>query len=149
EPHGIIRYCHFGTGNYNEATARIYSDISLLTCNEELGSDATSFFNAITGYSQPQMFRKISAAPIGLRDRVLELINSERDAKAKGSKAQITAKLNSLVDPEIIQALYDASNAGVKIRLNIRGICCLRPGVPGLSENITVISIVDRFLEHA
>ena len=99
EPHGITRYCHFGTGNYNEATARLYGDISLLTCNEELGADATAFFNAITGYSQPQSFRKIDCAPIGLRDRLLEMINNERQRKEQGQKAQITAKLNSLVDP--------------------------------------------------
>ncbi|MFO0817312.1 MAG: polyphosphate kinase 1 [Pirellulales bacterium] len=149
EPQGIQRYVHFGTGNYNEITARIYSDISYLTSNEELGADASSFFNAITGYSQLQSFRKIAAAPLGLRDRLLELINAETERRRQGQKAQIVAKLNSLVDPEIIQALYAASQAGVKVRLNIRGICCLRPGVSGLSENITVVSIVDRFLEHA
>ena len=149
EPQGIQRYVHFGTGNYNEITARMYSDVSFMTCNEELGADASSFFNAITGYSQPQRFRKIAAAPLGLRDRLLELIDAETERKQQGQKAQISAKLNSLVDPEIIQALYAASQAGVKMRLNVRGICCLRPGVAGLSENITVVSIVDRFLEHA
>lgn len=149
EPHGIQRYIHFGTGNYNEITARIYSDISYMTCNEELGADATSFFNAITGYSQPLGFRKLEAAPLGLRGRLLELIQAETQRKQQGQKAQITAKLNSLVDPQIIEALYEASQAGVKVRLNIRGICCLRPGVPGVSENISVVSIVDRFLEHA
>ncbi|MFO0869799.1 MAG: polyphosphate kinase 1 [Pirellulales bacterium] len=149
EPQGIQRYVHFGTGNYNEITARLYSDVSYLTANEELGADASSFFNAITGYTQLQSFRKIAAAPLGLRDRLLELINAETERRRQGQKAHITAKLNSLVDPEIIQALYGASQAGVKVRLNIRGICCLRPGVPGLSENITVVSIVDRFLEHA
>lgn len=149
EPQGIQRYVHFGTGNYNEITARIYSDVSLLTCNEELGADASSFFNAITGYSQLHNFRKIAAAPLGLRDRLLELINAETERRQQGQKAQIVAKFNSLVDPEVINALYAASQAGVKVRLNIRGICCLRPGVPGLSENITVVSIVDRFLEHA
>lgn len=149
EPQGIQRYCHFGTGNYNELTAKIYSDVSLLTCNEELGADAVSFFNAITGYSQPQRFRKIEAAPIGLRARVLELIEGETKRKKEGQKASITAKVNSLVDPEIIQALYAASQAGVKVRLNVRGVCCLRPGVQGLSENITVNSVIDRFLEHA
>lgn len=149
EPQGIQRYVHFGTGNYNEITARLYSDVSFLTCNEELGADASSFFNAITGYTQLQSFRKIAAAPLGLRDRLLELINAETERKQQGQKAHISAKLNSLVDPEIIQALYAASQAGVKVRLNIRGICCLRPGVVGLSENISVVSIVDRFLEHA
>ena len=149
EPHGIQRYCHFGTGNYNEATSRLYSDASLLTADEDLCADAVSFFNAITGYSQPQGFRKIDAAPIGLRERLLELIEGETERSRQGQRARITAKFNSLVDPEMIEALYAASAAGVKVRLNIRGICCLRPGVKGLSENIRVVSIVDRFLEHA
>lgn len=149
EPQGIQRYVHFGTGNYNEITARIYSDVSYMTCNEELGADASSFFNAITGYSQPQGFSKLEAAPLGLRGRLMELIQAETERKQQGQKAQITAKLNSLVDPQMIEALYAASQAGVKIRLNVRGICCLRPGVPELSENITVVSIVDRFLEHS
>lgn len=149
EPHGIQRYVHFGTGNYNEATARIYSDISLMTCNEELGADATSFFNAITGYSQPRRYRKIEAAPLGLRDKLVEMIETETKRKQQGQKAHIVIKLNSLVDPQIIEALYTASQAGVTVKLNIRGICCLRPGVKGLSENIEAISIIDRFLEHA
>lgn len=149
EPHGIARYVHFGTGNYNEITARLYNDVSLLTSNDELGADATSFFNAITGYSQPQKFRKLEMAPLGLRTRLLEMIEAETQRKRQGQKAAIMAKLNSLVDPAIIDALYEASKAGVKIKLNIRGICCLRPGVKGLSENISVVSIVDRFLEHS
>ncbi|MFO0924833.1 MAG: polyphosphate kinase 1 [Pirellulales bacterium] len=149
EPNGIQRYVHFATGNYNEATARAYSDISYFTCNEELGADASAFFNAITGYSQPQTFRMIEAAPLGLRKKLLSMIDNETQRKRQGQRAYIAAKLNSLVDPEIIEALYRASHAGVTIRLNIRGTCCLRPGVPGLSENITVVSIIDRFLEHA
>jgi len=149
EPQGIQRYLHLGTGNYNEQTARLYSDVSFMTANEELAADATNFFNAISGYSQPQRFRKIEAAPIGLRERLVEMIESETHRKQQGQKAQIAAKLNSLVDPQIIDALYAASQAGVKVRLNVRGICCLRPGVPGLSENISVVSIVDRYLEHA
>lgn len=149
EPHGIQRYLHFGTGNYNEITARVYSDASLLTSNEELGADAVSFFNAITGYSQPPRYRKLEAAPIGLRVKLLEMIEMETKRKEQGEDAQIIAKLNSLVDPEIIEALYQASQAGVKIRLNIRGICCLKPGVKGISDSIEVVSIVDRFLEHA
>lgn len=149
EPQGIQRYVHFGTGNYNESTARIYSDISLFTCDEQLGADATTFFNAVCGRSLPQEFHRIAAAPLGLRNRLTELIQSEAQRKQPGQKPKITAKLNSLVDPELIQALYQASQAGVKIRLNVRGICCLRPGVAGLSENITVISVVDRLLEHA
>jgi polyphosphate kinase len=149
EPHGIVRYVHFGTGNYNEITARIYSDVSLLTANEELGADAVAFFNAITGFSQPQRYRKIEAAPTGMRAKILELIDGETQRKAQGQAALIDVKVNSLVDPEIIGSLYAASQAGVPVRLSVRGICCLRPGVPGLSENITVTSIVDRYLEHA
>jgi polyphosphate kinase len=149
EPHGIQRYVHFGTGNYNEITARLYTDVSFMTCNEELGADASSFFNAITGYSQPQSFRKIEAAPLGMRESLLEMIQIETQRKREGQQARIIAKLNSLVDPQIIDALYEASQAGVKIKLNVRGICCLRPGVPKLSKNITVTSIVDRLLEHS
>lgn len=149
EPHGIQRYVHFGTGNYNEATARLYSDVSLLTSNEELGSDAVSFFNAITGYSQPPHYRKLEAAPTGLRGKLLEMIEVETLRKEQGENGEIIAKLNSLVDPELIAALYKASQAGVKIRLNIRGICCLKPGVKGISDNIEVVGVVDRFLEHA
>jgi len=149
EPRGIVRYAHFGTGNYNESTARLYSDASLMTCDPDLGADATSFFNSVTGYSQPQRFRKIEAAPIGLREKVIEMIETETERKRQGQKARILAKLNSLVDPDLIEALYAASEAGVEIKLNVRGICCLRPGVEGLSENISVVSIVDRFLEHS
>jgi len=149
EPHGVVRYVHFGTGNYNEITARIYSDVSFLTSNEELGADAVAFFNAITGYSQPQRYRKIEAAPTGLRQRLIELIEAETHRRQQGQKAFIDAKINSLVDTEIINALYAASQAGVPIRLNVRGICCLRPGVPSLSEKISVVSIVDRYLEHS
>jgi polyphosphate kinase len=149
EPQGVQRYVHFGTGNYNENTSRLYTDVSFMTSNEELGADGTNFFNAITGYSQPQQFRKIEAAPIGLREKLLEMIDIETQRRLQGQDAEIVAKINSLVDPTIIEALYTASQAGVRIRLNVRGICCLRPGVPGLSENIQVVSIVDRFLEHA
>lgn len=149
EPQGIQRYVHFGTGNYNDATARLYSDISFMTSDEGLGADATAFFNAVTGFSQPQKFHKITAAPIGLREKILELIDGETQRKKQGQDARIVAKVNSLVDPEIIEALYEASQAGVPIFLNVRGICCLKPGVPGLSETISVVSIVDRFLEHA
>lgn len=149
EPQGIVRYMHFGTGNYNEATAKLYSDISLLTCDEVLGRDATSFFNAITGASQPRGMEELAAAPTTMRRRVLDLIEGETQRSLQGGRGQITAKLNALVDTEVIDALYRASRAGVKIRLNVRGQCCLRPGVKGLSETIEVISIVDRFLEHA
>ncbi|MDA9934173.1 polyphosphate kinase 1 [Rubripirellula sp.] len=149
EPQGIVRYMHFGTGNYNEVTATIYGDVSLLTCNEELGSDASAFFNAVTGASQPQKLRHLDSAPTTLRKRIVDLINAETQRCIEGQRAEIFAKINALVDTEVIDALYRASQAGVKIQLNVRGVCCLRPGVPGLSETIRVISIVDRFLEHA
>jgi polyphosphate kinase len=149
EPTGIRRYIHFGTGNYNESTARLYSDVSLFTCDEQLGSDAVHFFNAITGLSVPQPLDKLAAAPINLREKILELIRVETANARNGGAAQITAKVNSLTDKPMIDALYEASKAGVKIRLNIRGICCLVPDKKGLSENIRVISVIDRFLEHA
>ncbi|MBD3320711.1 MAG: polyphosphate kinase 1, partial [Chitinivibrionales bacterium] len=149
ESRGIIRYLHFGTGNYNESTARLYSDISYMTTDPDKGADASSFFNAITGYSQPQPFTKICAAPMFLREKIVEMIEVEAERKRHGQKALIMAKMNSLVDRSVINALYKASQAGVTIKLNIRGICCLRPGVPGLSENISALSIIDRFLEHA
>ena len=149
EATGIRRYMHFGTGNYNESTARIYSDVSLFTCDEQLGMDAVHFFNAITGLSVPQSMNKLAAAPINLRESLLELIRVETETAKGGGAGQITAKLNSLTDQQLIDALYDASSAGVKVRLNIRGICCLIPGKKGLSENIKVISVVDRVLEHA
>lgn len=149
EPGGIRRYVHFGTGNYNEITARLYTDVSFMTCQEDYGADATAFFNMITAYAQPVSFRRIEAAPIGLRARLLGLIEGEIQRHQQGQKGHIIAKVNSLVDKEIIEALYRASQAGVKIQLSVRGVCCLRPGVPGLSENISVASVVDRFLEHA
>ena len=149
EDRGIVRYLQFGTGNYNEVTVTLYSDVSLFTCDPQLGADATAFFNAITGYTQPQTYRKLVAAPTGLRARILQLIDGETERKKQGQKALIQVKMNSLVDPEIIDRLYAASKAGVKIKLNIRGVCCLRPGVKGLSDNISVVSIIDRYLEHA
>jgi len=149
EAQGVVRYLHFGTGNYNEKTARLYSDIGYMTRDTDLGADASAFFNAVTGYSEPQRFLKLAAAPIGLREVLVELIESEAERKRQGQKAFIRAKVNSLVCPDIIKALYRASQAGVRIDLNVRGICCLRPGVKGLSRNITVVSIVDRFLEHS
>lgn len=146
---GIRRYVHFATGNYNESTARLYSDVSLFTCDEQLGSDAVHFFNAITGLSVPHPMSKLAAAPINLRQTLLDLIKVETEAAKSGNHAEITAKFNSLTDQTLIDALYEASQAGVKIRLNIRGICCLVPGQKGLSSNIKVISVVDRMLEHA
>jgi polyphosphate kinase len=121
----------------------------LFTSNDELGSDAVRFFNAATGASQPQNLLQIASAPLGLRETLLELIDAEVERRRQGQRAAITAKLNALVDPALIDALYAASNQGVQVRLNVRGICCLRPGVPGLSENIRVLSIIDRYLEHA
>ncbi|MCA1963714.1 MAG: polyphosphate kinase 1 [Prosthecobacter sp.] len=145
----LVRYMHFGTGNYNEATARLYTDISYLTCRADYGGDASAFFNTVTGRSRFVHFQKISMAPFGLRERLLSMIRSETERARQGDPAEIMLKMNSLEDREMIEALYDASQAGVKIRLNIRGICCLRPGVKGVSENISVVSIIDRYLEHA
>ncbi|MGB0595175.1 MAG: polyphosphate kinase 1 [Rubripirellula sp.] len=149
ESQGIVRYMHFGTGNYNEVTANLYSDVSLLTCNDQLGSDATAFFNGVTGASQPLKLQQLAAAPNSLRPRILDLIDAETRRAREGQKGEIIAKFNALVDTEVIDALYRASQAGVKILLNVRGVCCLKPGVKGVSESIRVVSIVDRFLEHA
>lgn len=145
----LIRYMHFGTGNYNEATSKVYTDISYLTCRADYGSDASAFFNTVTGRSRFGHFQKLSMAPFGLRERLLTMIRSETERAKQGETAEILLKMNSLEDREMIEALYEASQAGVKVRLNIRGICCLRPGVKGMSENISVISIIDRYLEHA
>lgn len=149
EKNSITRYVHYGTGNYNEKTARLYTDASLLTCDPDLGKDASTFFNTVSGYSEPQKFLKISSAPIGLRETLLSLIGDEAERSRQGQKGLIMAKMNSLVDPEIINALYRASCSGVKIRLNVRGICCLYAGIKNLSGNISVVSIIDRFLEHS
>jgi len=149
EPSGICRYLHLGTGNYNERTARLYTDFGLFTCAEDFGSDASAFFNTITGYSEPPPMNRLVMAPTGMREKLLLLIRRETDWARAGHGGEILAKMNSLVDPKIIQALYEAGKAGVRIRMNVRGICCLRPGVPGLSENIQVISILDRYLEHS
>ena len=146
---GIRRYVHLGTGNYNPTTARTYTDISLLSCRTDLGEDITNLFNLLTGICQFQGTRKLLVAPFELHRRMLELIQREAEHAGKGLPARIIAKLNSLVDREIIKALYRASHAGVKIDLIVRGICCLRPGIPGVSENISVRSVVDRFLEHS
>jgi polyphosphate kinase len=149
EPAGVVRYCHFGTGNYNESTAKLYGDISYLTCNSELGADAAAFFNALCGYAQPQDFNLISMAPTGMRSKIMELIDFEIDRAQKGKKAFIKVKVNSLVDVALSDKLYEASQVGVKVQLNIRGICGIKPGAKGLSENIEVTSIIDRYLEHA
>ena len=146
EDDGIRRYCHIGTGNYNEKTARTYEDLGLLTCDPEIGADLTQLFNYLTGYGRQERFRRLLVAPGQLRPKLLELIANEQRA---GSSGCITLKMNSLVDDDMIEALYEASQAGVQVDLIIRGICCLRPGVPGLSENIRVRSIVGRYLEHS
>jgi polyphosphate kinase len=149
EGHDIRRYVHLATGNYNPATARLYTDLGLLTCHPEFGEDITNFFNLLTGICQYQGMRKLMVAPFELHERMLQLIEREAENARRGLPARIFAKVNSLAEEKIIEALYRASQAGVKIDLIVRGICCLRPGVKGLSENITVRSIVDRFLEHS
>jgi polyphosphate kinase len=146
EPQGIRRYCHIGTGNYNPRTARLYEDVGLLTAEPEIGSDLTQLFNLLTGYAREPRFDSLLVAPSFLRDRVRALIENER---AHGSQGRITMKMNSLVDPDTIDLLYEASEAGVEIDLVVRGICCLRPQIPGLSGNIGVRSIVGRYLEHS
>ena len=146
---GIRRYIHLGTGNYNPTTAKVYTDLSLFTCRPEFGEDASALFNLLTGYSQGQGWKRLTVAPMKLADRLIELIDRERMNAEAGLPARIIAKMNALVDPHAIVALGAASRAGVRIDLIVRGICCLRPGVPGVSENIRVISIVDKFLEHS
>lgn len=145
----IRRYVHIGTGNYNSKTANLYTDVGLFSCREELGADLTDLFNFLTGYSCQKLYRKLLVAPVNMRDRILSMINREITHCRKGGKGHIVAKMNSLVDPKIIEALYLASQVGVKIDLIIRGICCLRPGIKGISNNIRVISVIGRFLEHS
>ena len=149
EEDGIRRYVHLGTGNYNDSTAKLYTDCGLLTCSAPIGEDATAVFNMLSGYSEPKHWNKLALAPIWLRDRFKELIRRETEHAKNGEEARIIAKMNSLCDQEIIACLYEASAAGVKIDLIIRGICCLKTGIPGISENITVRSIVGTYLEHA
>jgi polyphosphate kinase len=145
----LRRYVHLGTGNYNETTSRLYTDLSYLTCKAEYGNDASLFFNAVTGRSKLLRFQRLVPAPTAMKPTLLDLIASEAERAKQGLPARIIAKVNSLQDPEIINALYKASQAGVDIKLNIRGICCLKPGDPKHSKNIEVISVIDRFLEHA
>ena len=149
EEDGICRYVHLGTGNYNDSTARLYTDCGLLTCHPLIGEDATAVFNMLSGYSEPLNWNYLSLAPLWLRSKFLRLIERETRFARAGKPASITAKMNALCDKEIIAALYEASCAGVKIRLVVRGICSLKAGIPGLSENIEVRSIVGEFLEHA
>ena len=149
EENGIRRYVHLGTGNYNDSTAKLYTDCGILTCSARIGEDATAVFNMLSGYSEPRTWNKLVVAPLWMRDRFLHLIEIERKNALEGRKARIVAKMNSLCDRGIIAALYAASAAGVKIDLIVRGICCLKVGIPGISENITVRSIVGNFLEHS
>ena len=148
EGDGILRYCHLGTGNYNDKTARIYSDFGLFTAKEEFGEDVTQLFNLLTGYALPTRFHHLILSPTSMREDMVKRLRRESERARNQQPALVIAKINSLVDPDMIVELYQASQAGVQIQLIIRGICCLKPGVPGLSENISVISIVDRFLEH-
>ncbi len=149
EQDGLRRYVHLGTGNYNPVTARIYTDMSFFTCREDITSDASEVFNYLTGYSKRDSYQKLCVAPVNLRDKLLTMINREIEHARSGKQARLIFKINALTDLQMIEKLYEASNAGVRIYLIIRGVCCLRPGVKGWSENIRVISIVGRFLEHS
>ena len=145
----LRRYVHLSTGNYNPQTARLYTDLALFTANREIGEDVTSLFNLLTGYSAPSKWNRLVVAPLGLHEAVLGLITREATHARAGRPAQIIAQMNSLVDVDVIDALYRASQAGVEIKLSVRGICCLRPGIPGLSDRIQVHAVIDRFLEHS
>jgi polyphosphate kinase len=149
EGRGLRRYVHAGTGNYNSRTARVYTDLGLLTCRPEMASDATDLFNYLTGVSRRPEFRQMLVAPFGLRERILELLEGEIAHARRGRSGQVTMKVNALVDPAVIRGIYEASQAGVRVDLLVRGACSLVPGLPGLSENVRVRSIVGRFLEHS
>jgi polyphosphate kinase len=149
EGQDIRRYVHLGTGNYNPGTARVYTDFGFLTCNEQIADDATYFFNAMTGYSRKNEPHELLVAPINLRQRLEALILREIAHQQKGEPGHLIFKMNALEDPQMIRLLYRASQAGVKVDLLVRGLCCLRPSVPGFSDNIRVLSIVGRFLEHS
>jgi polyphosphate kinase len=149
EAGGLRRYVHLGTGNYNPVTARIYEDLSLFTAKDDFGADATSLFNLLTGYSKPSTWKKFRVAPLNLKPAILELIEREAQIAKETGRGRIVAKMNSLQEPDVVKALYRASQAGVQIELMVRGVCVLRPGIPGVSERIKVLSVVDRFLEHS
>ena len=149
EEDGIRRYVHLATGNYNDSTAKLYTDVGMFTCRESYGEDATAVFNMLSGYSEPNHWNRLTLAPLWLKDRFVYLIGREAEHAKAGEAAHIMAKMNSLCDPDIMEALYRASAAGVRIELIVRGICCLRVGIPGISENIEVRSIVGNFLEHS
>jgi polyphosphate kinase len=149
EGKGVRHYVHIGTGNYNAKTARLYEDFGLFTTGEEITSDVADMFNALTGYARAGGYRKVVTAPVDMRDAILGEIESAVAAHEAGKDARIAMKLNSLTDQRCIEALYEASRAGVRIDLNVRGICCLHPGVEGVSENIRVVSVVGQFLEHS
>jgi polyphosphate kinase len=149
EGDGVRNYVHIGTGNYNPKTARIYTDFGLFTSDHEIGDDIAEMFNYLTGYARPSGYRKVLVAPFNLKDGIVGEIDRAIEAHSDDHPARIRMKMNSLLDASCIQALYRASQAGVRVELNVRGICALRPGVPGVSENIRVVSIVGRFLEHS
>jgi polyphosphate kinase len=149
EGDGIRRYLHLGTGNYNAVTSRIYEDFGIFTCDEDMASDVTDLFNYLTGYSTKQNYRKLLVAPVNLRSELEKLVRREIEHAKAGRTAHLIFKVNAVVDPQFIALLYDASTAGVKVDLLVRGMCCLRPGIKGVSENIKVISIVGRYLEHS
>ena len=148
EPDGLRRYAHIGTGNYNPSTAKIYTDMGILTCDREICADVTDLFNVMTGYALQTSYRRLLVSPVTARSGLLDLVNREIALHKRDGNGEIILKCNQLVDQKIMKALYRASMAGVSVRLIIRGICCLRPGIPGISENIRVTSIVGRFLEH-
>ncbi len=149
EQDGLRRYVHLGTGNYNVGTARVYTDLGMFSCRPELGADVSDLFNYLTGYSKQRHYRKLLVAPVNLRGSIANLIRREIAHARQGRPARLVFKMNALTDPQIVRLLYEASQAGVSIDLLVRGICCLRPGVPHVSENIRVTSIVGRFLEHS
>jgi polyphosphate kinase len=149
EGDGVRRYVHFGTGNYHPKTARLYTDFGLFTCDDRIGADVADMFNFLTGYGRPTRYREVLMAPNFMLDGIVERVHRVIAAHEAGERARIRMKMNALVHPRVIEALYAASSAGVRVELNVRGICCLVPGIPGVSENIRVVSILGRFLEHS